>query len=885
MPFNRRLTHCAPPSNINCPSLRAAVKLQLNNKRKGGPMTSFFTALSLGLIFLTACGVKPQPQTTNNMERSEKISKAFRQTELARDKARFAPRENRGFSVRLYELKGEFDWEAKQLLASVDISFRLECACQESIILDSEVSEINNIILKSTGQVLNYTHGTGRELTIDLSSVPEALRKKEMTISIRYVTDANVRKNGLPASIMAVNRASGDAVAARVVYSQSEPQSASQWLPCLNDPSQRSQISMEFKMPIDETLIANGDLVRNEVVGQDRWMKYQTRYTLPNYLMAFALGQLTVATTYHGQLPVSIVARRGLPVDYNGLLTETVRQITAYEKLLVPFPFEKYMVVLLPEFNPGGLEHAGITFNRETGSSDSRIYGDIGLMAHELGHQWFGDAVTIKTWDDLWVKEGMATLLAEEAMRVYQDQNGSHRLFAKEFEVKEGDAIRDTHLKPDDKYTTGPYGRSAWLLTQIRSYVGEETFWSTLRKVQVENKFGSIGTDGFLEYFKSSLGSAVVENCRKALAAKDLPNFELKEANGVFDLKMADPEGALIVPLEIRWYSDDGSFEGELFTNNTVKKHLVNDKRLLVIDFQDRNPLTSMEVARDDFQKYLFPLMVPKNTAQEKLLLQLGAGIQVDAMSVTKPWALKPATFLPQYHQVASEVGKFDFLQMGCAVAKKEKAAGGKTEAWQKALDGAIAHTPFLGIPVPVANIVFSECQGIVSEGLYSGLWSSIESDPQDESRPEYQINYASLFAPDVKDAFRIWSALATHGPSIRSRAKGLANLAKHIKGVGAFAKPKEADLESWKKFIREALKSSDAGEVIDAAIEGVKEANDMESLTLLAKVVRSTHWMSWKNAYCAGLHITKGDAAAKKLFEEAVGDLNQTLVVGLTCE
>ena len=184
-------------------------------------------------------------------------------------------------------------------------------------------------------------------------------------------------------------------------------------------------------MPEDETLVANGDLLVDEIVEGGskrpmlRHMRYATSYSLPVYLMAFALGELDITTRYHGALPVSLVTRRGLPVDADGLLTSLIGQLTQYENLLIPYPFEKYWLVLLPDFDPVGIEHAGISFQSEAESTQSRLSDDLGLAAHELGHQWFGDLVTLKNWDDLWIKEGMATLLQEEAKRELDDQSHS----------------------------------------------------------------------------------------------------------------------------------------------------------------------------------------------------------------------------------------------------------------------------------------------------------------------------------------------------------------------------------------------------------------------------------------------------------------------------
>lgn len=844
-------------------------------------MASFLSAF-LAFILIAGCGSKTDFASPSS--RIEKHPARYRHTEFLRDQARFAKRNERGFSVRSYDLKGQFDWETKQLVATVDIAFRLECACQDSIVLDSSVSEIKDIFLKTNGQLLSYSQGAENTLTIDLTSVPEELRGKELVVSIRYISDANnTPEEGEHPHLIAIHQVAGDPVPSRVAYSVSEPRGASYWMPCVNDPRHRSRFSAEFRMPVGETLISNGILVRDEIVGAERWMKYQTQYTLPNYLMAFAVGEFTVATTHHGQLPVSIVARKGLPVDFTGLLKETVRQIATYEKLLVPFPFEKYMVVLLPEFSSGGIEHAGITFNSESSSSDSRLSSDLGLMAHELGHQWFGDLVTVETWDDLWIKEGMATLLTEESTRMYADQNGSRRLFGREFEVEEEEAILDTQLKPEDKYTSGPYGRSAWLLTQIRSYVGEEAFWSTLRKVLEEHRFGAIATKSFLDYFKPLVGEAFLAACQRSLTAKALPSLVVEEANGVFELKLSDEDGALVIPLEMRWYSENGSFEGELFSKGTTKQHLTADPRLLVLDVQDRHPIPS--IVEGHAKGVLSTLLSPRTVKQENFIVSLGANHFLNGMLSEKPWSLHPGDFWSLYRKVPSEQGKFEFLQMGCTLAQTEKVAGGKIEEWRNVLHQALALPPYLGMPVSGEDPALSACVGVIDESVYAGLLHTIEANPADPLRPEAQVYFASLFSSAPDEAFRVWGKLARMGSSVRNRSKALNNLVLHLKGIGAFTKPGEKDLTGWKEYFRSFLNTQEASEVLEEALEGLKVLHDTESLPLIAKLLYSDLWGAWNKAYCTGVALSEENPEAKKLFEENFGNPTHLATWITTCK
>jgi hypothetical protein len=213
----------------------------------------------------------------------------------------------------------------------------------------------------------------------------------------------------------------------------------------------------------------------------------------------------------------------------------------------------------------------------------------LGLAAHELAHQWFGDLITVKTWDDVWIKEGMATLLEEELVRSHVDANGVGTLNGHAYFVADGDAIRDSSKAPKDKYDSGPYGRSAWFFTQIRRVVGDEAFFGTMRQLLEAHRMGNIGTEDIIQAFAPAFEPLGADKLRRALAAKALPHILFSEAEETASL--TDADGALIAPIEYEWVSLDGSrhrkplLRGEL---NAIQSQNLDD--LLVLDPDDVHP-------------------------------------------------------------------------------------------------------------------------------------------------------------------------------------------------------------------------------------------------------------------------------------------------------
>ncbi|MEQ1843742.1 MAG: M1 family aminopeptidase, partial [Verrucomicrobiales bacterium] len=334
----------------------------------------------------------------------------------------------------------------------MSITLQLKDTSVAAVDLDSRVKVF--AVKKKDGTEVKYSV-QDETLSLSLKDFSESELKEPLTFVISYETTANIIGGGDSSALTSVPERKSDPVKARVAYTTSEPQGASDWMPCHNVPYDRALWSSEFTMDQDEKLISNGALVDDHLVGNRHIMRYQTAYTIPPYLMAFGVGQFEIVSDGAPGLPVSVWHRRGLPGAHREVVGQLREMIQTYEKLVGPYPFEKYSLVLLPEFPAGGLENVSITFQAENRSTESQSSADFGLSAHELGHQWFGDYMTVETWDDLWIKEGMAQVLSEEATRAFEDANHSGRFFALDYWASQGDAIRDPALKPDDKYTTG----------------------------------------------------------------------------------------------------------------------------------------------------------------------------------------------------------------------------------------------------------------------------------------------------------------------------------------------------------------------------------------------------------------------------------------------
>ncbi len=201
---------------------------------------------------------------------------------------------------------------------------------------------------------------------------------------------------------------------------------ASLAFPCFDQPDLKARFTLEVTAPAAWTVIAN---TREQSVAPGVFRFPETR-PLSTYQFAFAAGpfeQLPAPESETASVPTRLFVRKSVLARAKEEWPEVARytrQGIAYLSgfFQQPYPFPKYDQVLIPGFPYGGMEHAGATFLRE----DSVLFRAAPnatdhqrrsvLVLHELSHQWFGDMVTMRWFDDLWLKEGFAQYMAFHAL-------------------------------------------------------------------------------------------------------------------------------------------------------------------------------------------------------------------------------------------------------------------------------------------------------------------------------------------------------------------------------------------------------------------------------------------------------------------------------------
>src|SRR5690606_14498635 len=224
------------------------------------------------------------------------------------------------------------------------------------------------------------------------------------------------------------------------------------------------------------------------------------------------------------------------------------------------FPFPKYDIVLIPEFPFGGMEHAGATFLKESSiifpqepTKNDEISRAL-LIFHEASHQWFGDTVTMRWFDDLWLKEGFATFTAYKAMERIMPEMMAWKVF---YERVKQAAYRTDSTKgttpiyqeignlsaAKSAYGAIVYSKAPAFLRQAEFYLGEDKFQTAVRAFLKKHEFGNAGWEDLVKEFEDASARDLEEWATRWVSVPGLPVVRLTRPltnlttpGGCFDL-------------------------------------------------------------------------------------------------------------------------------------------------------------------------------------------------------------------------------------------------------------------------------------------------------------------------------------------------------------
>ena len=310
------------------------------------------------------------------------------------------------------------------------------------------------------------------------------------------------------------------------LYTNFEPYNAHRLFPCFDQPDLKATFALTVDAPADWELIANSAESGREQLEDGRLRRaFTSTEPFSTYLFALIAGPYHVVRDEHGGVPLGFYCRRSLVqyLDEEELFEVTKQGLDFYAQFFdYAYPFGKYDQVFVPEFNAGAMENVGAVTHSERmvfrdPPTENQRLGRAEVLLHEMAHMWFGNLVTMRWWNDLWLNESFATYMAYlsmvEATRftaAWQAFNSGMKAWAyRQDQLVTTHPIAGQVRDTDETFLNFDgitYGKGAAVLKQLVAAVGMEGFREGMRLYFRRHAFGNTTLAEFLDAIGQGAG-------------------------------------------------------------------------------------------------------------------------------------------------------------------------------------------------------------------------------------------------------------------------------------------------------------------------------------------------------------------------------------------
>ena len=310
------------------------------------------------------------------------------------------------------------------------------------------------------------------------------------------------------------------------LYTNFEPYNAHRLFPCFDQPDLKARYALAVDAPAEWELIANGQERGRETLEDGRLRRrFAPTEPFSTYLFALVAGPYHAVRDGHGGTPLGFFCRRSLAphLDADELFEVTKQGLDFYAEFFgCPYPFGKYDQVFVPEFNFGAMENVGAVTHSERmvfrdPPTENQRLGRAEVLLHEMAHMWFGNLVTMRWWNDLWLNESFATYMAylalDEATRfgaAWQAFNAGMKAWAyRQDQLVTTHPIAGQVRDTDETFLNFDgitYGKGAAVLKQLVAAVGLDAFREGMRVYFRRHAFGNTTLAGFLDAIGEGAG-------------------------------------------------------------------------------------------------------------------------------------------------------------------------------------------------------------------------------------------------------------------------------------------------------------------------------------------------------------------------------------------
>lgn len=462
------------------------------------------------------------------------------------------------------------DWDNQVLKGHAQLDFTPLLAGQDRIVFDLEGLMVDSVRMNEV--LIDYSHNGA--LLVCWPTVPLTVGES-MQIDIHYHGQPIQDPSGWGGFYW-----QNDYAFNLGVGFEADPHSFGRcWFPCFDNFVERCTFSTEILTNGGRTAYSGGLRSSVQSIGQDSLLTvWELDEPIPSYLVSVAVSDYVHTeqqfTGLLGDIPVWLAARQQDTSAMMSSFSQLPVALEGFESFFGPFRWSRIGYVLVP-FSSGAMEHATNIAYPVLAANGSQAFAS--LMAHELAHHWWGDLVTCRTAEDMWLNEGFATYCealffeASEGEDSYHDYIRTlHKEVLTEAHLQDGAYLPVSGIDHEQTYGIHVYLKGATVLHNLRSYIGED-FFPLLTLFLEDHQFSDISSETLRDYLANGSEANMEAFFENWVFSPGFPGFRLGSSsyensgeNYVYTLEIDQyllhaPSFYTDVPFAVSFLADDGS--------------------------------------------------------------------------------------------------------------------------------------------------------------------------------------------------------------------------------------------------------------------------------------------------------------------------------------
>lgn len=339
-----------------------------------------------------------------------------------------------------------------------------------------------------------------------------------------------------------------------IIATQFESHHAREAFPCIDEPEAKATFNLTLETDQKLTTLSNTPIIQQHQKNDRLITSFEETPKMSTYLLAFVIGKLhSVSTKNQNGVTVTSWAAINRPKkELKYSVQEAAAMLDFYNDYFqVPYPLKKYDQVALPDFDSGAMENWGLITYRETALLDDPDNSSITnkqfvslVIAHELSHQWFGNLVTMRWWDDLWLNESFASIMeyiALDAMHpdwhVWEQYVSSDVLTTANRDIyKDIQPVGVRVTDPDLIHTLFDpgivYAKGGRLLKMIKEYIGEEAFKRGLKEYFTKHAYNNTTREDLWHALETASNKDISKILTPWITQPGMPKLSINKVDG-----------------------------------------------------------------------------------------------------------------------------------------------------------------------------------------------------------------------------------------------------------------------------------------------------------------------------------------------------------------